>query len=145
MAKLKLSIGSDHAGYESKEKIKKYLLEKGYTIQDVGTHSADSTDYPEFAHKVADQVEKKEVNFGILFCGSGNGVAITANKHQQIRAALCWKEELAKLARAHNNANVLCIPARFISMNLTKKIVDAFLTEKFEGGRHLRRVKKISC
>lgn len=142
---MKLAIGSDHAGFDYKEKIKKYLIEKGHKLEDCGTYSADSTDYPDYAHKVATIVEGKNAVFGILVCGSGNGVAITANKHQKIRAALCWKEEISKLARSHNNANVLCIPSRFISFPETKKVVDAFLTEKFEGGRHLRRVKKISC
>lgn len=145
MSKLKLAIGSDHAGFDYKEKIKKALLEEGYKVEDCGTYSAESTDYPDYAHKVALLVEDKKAHFGILFCGSGNGVAITANKHQKIRAALCWKEDLAKLARSHNDANVLCIPARYISLALTKKIIGAFLIEKFEGGRHLRRVKKISC
>ncbi len=110
-----LAIGSDHAGYEFKEVLKKWLSDKGYTIKDFGTHSLDSVDYPDFAHPVASAVEKHEFDLGILLCGSANGVAITANKHQGIRAALCWTDEIASLARQHNNANVVCIPARFVS------------------------------
>jgi ribose 5-phosphate isomerase B len=140
-----LAIGSDHAGFEHKEALKKWLTENGYTIKDFGTHSLDSVDYPDFAHPVANAVEKKEFDLGILLCGSANGVAITANKHQGIRAALCWADEIASLARQHNNANVVCIPARFVSVEETKKIANTFLTTDFEGGRHGKRVDKISC
>jgi ribose 5-phosphate isomerase B len=143
--KQNIIIGSDHAGFKYKEKIKARLLKEGYSVEDKGTYSADSTDYPDFAHAVANAVVGAKDTQGILVCGSGNGVAITANKHADIRAALCWKVELAKLARAHNNANVLCIPERFVSEKMAHNIVEAFLVEKFEGGRHLRRVKKISC
>lgn len=143
--KIKISIGSDHAGFEYKSKLVPYLESKGYAIIDKGTMSTESTDYPDYAHAVSRDVENNAVNFGILLCGSANGVSITANKHQKIRAAICWKIEIAKLARAHNNANIICIPARFVSLALAKKMIDVFLVEKFEGGRHLRRVKKISC
>lgn len=117
----------------------------GYLVKDFGTHSIESVDYPDFAHPVAYAVEKKEVDVGILICGSANGVAITANKHPGIRAAICWTEELASLARLHNNANVVCIPARFVSSQEAVKITDRFLHTAFEGGRHERRVTKINC
>lgn len=145
MNKLIIAIGSDHAGFAYKEKIKQTLIRGGYEVLDKGTFSETSVDYPDFAHPVASAVESGAANWGILICGSGNGVAITANKHAGIRAALCWKEELASLARAHNDANVLCIPARFVSLELAKKMVKAFLSEPFEGGRHLNRVQKITC
>lgn len=143
--KQKIAIGSDHAGYEMKEDVKSLLQKKGYEVTDFGTHSTESADYPDFAHPVATAVEKGENELGILICGSANGVAMAANKHQGIRAAICWNEELASLARQHNNANVLCLPARFIKMDLAEKIVDQFFTISFEGGRHERRVNKISC
>ena len=142
---MKIAIGSDHAGYEYKEILKKWLLKKGYELKDFGTHTNESADYPDFAHPVADSVEKNEYELGVLVCGSANGVAITANKHQGIRAAICWNEELASLARLHNNANIVCIPARFISYELAEKITETFLNTPFEGGRHERRVSKISC
>jgi ribose 5-phosphate isomerase B len=141
----KIAIGADHAGYEYKELLKKWLTKNGYTVKDFGTNSLDSVDYPDFAHPVAEAVEKKECETGLLLCGSANGVAITANKHQDIRAALCWTEEVAELARLHNNANVICIPARFVSYEEAEKILDRFLHSSFEGGRHERRVSKISC
>jgi ribose 5-phosphate isomerase B len=141
----KIALGADHAGFEYKQHLKKWLEEKGYSVKDFGTYSSDSADYPDFAHPVATAVEKKEFDLGLLICGSANGVAMTANKHQGIRAAICWKEELAELARTHNNANVLCIPARHISIELAEKILDTFLRSTFEGGRHGRRVDKISC
>ncbi len=141
----KIAIGSDHAGFELKEKVKDILLSQGYETKDFGTHSTESTDYPDFAHPVASAVEKKEFELGVLICGSANGVAMTANKHQGVRAAICWNEELASLARQHNDANILCLPARFVEMNLAEKIVDRFLHSSFEGGRHLRRVSKINC
>jgi ribose 5-phosphate isomerase B len=140
-----LAIGADHAGFEYKEILKKWLEKNGYKTKDFGAYSADSADYPDFAHPVAEAVEKKEFELGLLVCGSANGVAITANKHQDIRAAICWNEELAALARQHNNANVLCIPARYITAELAEKILDRFLHSNFEGGRHERRVNKISC
>ncbi|MEQ8362156.1 MAG: ribose 5-phosphate isomerase B [Cyclobacteriaceae bacterium] len=143
--KQKIAIGSDHAGYEMKEEVKSLLQKQGFEINDFGTNSTESADYPDFAHPVATAVEKGENELGILICGSANGVAMAANKHQGIRAAICWNEELASLARQHNNANVLCLPARFIKMDLAEKIVDQFLKVDFEGGRHERRVNKISC
>lgn len=139
---LKIAIGGDHAGFEFKTALAHIA---GATIKDFGTFSADSVDYPDFAHPVALAVESGEFDFGILVCGSANGVAITANKHQGIRAAICWNEELAVLARSHNNANIICIPARFISIDEAQKIITAFLSTHFEGGRHANRVNKISC
>lgn len=141
----KIAVGGDHAGFGHKAAMLKWLNEKGYTTKDFGTYSAESADYPDFAHPVAKAVEDKAFDLGLLICGSGNGVAITANKHQGIRAALCWNEELASLARQHNNANILCLPARFISVELAENILDRFLHTEFEGGRHARRVDKISC
>lgn len=140
-----IAIGCDHAGFEHKELLKQWLERNGYVIKDFGTYSPESTDYPDFAHAVAFAVEQKKFDLGLLLCGSANGVAITANKHQGIRAALCWKEEVAALARQHNNANVVCIPARFVSYEQAEKILDTFLHSSFEGGRHERRVAKISC
>jgi ribose 5-phosphate isomerase B len=141
----KIAIGCDHAGFDYKESLKKWLEENGYTVKDFGAYSKESADYPDFAHPVASAVESKESDLGVLICGSANGVAIVANKHQGIRAAICWNEELAGLARQHNNANVVCIPARFVSYELAEKITDRFLHQDFEGGRHERRVAKISC
>lgn len=141
----KIALGSDHAGFEYKEALKKWLEKNGYTVTDFGAHSTESADYPDFAHPVASSVEEQKDELGVLVCGSANGVAITANKHQGIRAAICWNEELASLARQHNNANVVCIPARFIEYPLAESIVNKFLTTPFEGGRHERRVSKISC
>jgi ribose 5-phosphate isomerase B len=142
---MKLAIGADHAGFEYKEILKKWLIKNGHDIKDFGTHSAESSDYPDFAHPVAYAVENKEFELGVLVCGSANGVAITANKHAGIRAAICWLEELASLARQHNNANIVCIPARYVSYELAEKITDVFLKTEFEGGRHERRVNKITC
>jgi ribose 5-phosphate isomerase B len=141
---MRLAIGSDHAGYDYKELLKK-LLEPENELKDFGTYSKESADYPDFAHPVSLAVEDNKFDLGILVCGSANGVAITANKHQGIRAAICWNEQLALLARKHNNANVLCLPARFIDFSLAEKIVQTFITTEFEGGRHASRVDKISC
>jgi len=141
----KIAIGADHAGFEYKELLKKWLEKNGYSVKDFGTYTTESADYPDFAHPVASSVEKNEFDLGVLVCGSANGVAITANKHQGVRAALCWNEELASLARQHNNANVLCLPARFVDVPLAEKILDRFLHSSFEGGRHERRVNKIGC
>ncbi|SMC80122.1 ribose 5-phosphate isomerase B [Pedobacter nyackensis] len=141
--KLKIAIGADHAGFEYKELLKSFLSD--YEVTDFGTYSADSVDYPDFAHPVAEAVETEACDFGVLVCGSANGVAITANKHQKIRAAICWEKEIAELARLHNNANVICIPARFVTENLAKEMVTAFLNTAFEGGRHQGRVNKMSC
>ena len=141
---LKIAIGSDHAGFQYKEQLLTFLSDCK-DIKDFGTYSPDSVDYPDFAHPVATAVENKEFDFGILVCGSANGVGITANKHQGIRAAICWDLELASLARLHNNANIVCIPARFITLDLAKSIVEIFLTTTFEAGRHATRVNKMSC
>jgi ribose 5-phosphate isomerase B len=140
---LKIAIGSDHAGFEYKQALAENLQTN--EVKDFGTYTTDSVDYPDFAHPVAHAVESGEADFGVLVCGSANGVAITANKHQGIRAAICWNEELAALARQHNNANVVCIPARFISLDMAKKIVDVFLATEFEGGRHANRVGKLAA
>ncbi|MBN9350949.1 MAG: ribose 5-phosphate isomerase B [Chitinophagaceae bacterium] len=141
--KLPVAIGSDHAGFQFKEFLKSFLESENIPFKDLGTHSPDSVDYPDFAHPVSDAVENGAASFGILICGSGNGVAMSANKHAGIRAALCWQEEIAKLARKHNDANVICLPARFISMDEGKELVRAFMLTEFEGGRHERRVNKI--
>ncbi|HEY0897738.1 MAG TPA: ribose 5-phosphate isomerase B [Sphingobacteriaceae bacterium] len=140
---LRIAIGADHAGFEYKELLKSFL--EDHEIKDFGTYSLDSVDYPDFAHPVADAVESKEFDLGILVCGSANGVAITANKHQGIRAAICWTDELAKLARQHNDANIVCIPARFVTEEVAKDITRSFIETDFEGGRHNNRVNKISC
>jgi ribose 5-phosphate isomerase B len=140
-----IALGADHAGFEYKQHLKSWLEKNGFFVKDFGAYSSESADYPDFAHPVATAVEKGEFELGLLVCGSANGVAMTANKHQGIRAAICWKEELAELARTHNNANILCIPARHISIDLAEKILDKFLHSSFEGGRHGRRVDKISC
>jgi ribose 5-phosphate isomerase B len=140
-----IAIGADHAGFKLKEHLKQLLEKKGFHIRDFGTHSSESADYADFAHPVSYAVEKKEFDLGLLVCGSANGVAMTANKHQGIRAAICWTEELAALARQHNDANILCLPARFISEELAEKIVERFFSSSFEGGRHQRRVDKMSC
>ena len=141
----KIAIGCDHAGFEYKEQLKSWLEKNGYSVKDFGTYSKDSVDYPDFAHPVANAVERKDLDLGVLVCGSAIGVAIAAKKHQCIRAAICWNEELASLARQHNNANIVCLPARFVSYELAEKITDRFLHENFEGGRHEKRVAKISC
>jgi ribose 5-phosphate isomerase B len=140
-----IAIGSDHAGYDYKEDLISFLEGKGMTFRDFGTHSKESVDYPDFAHPVAEAVENGNAAFGILICGSANGVAITANKHKGIRAAICWGEELAKLAREHNDANIICIPARFVREGDAEKMVDQFINTSFEGGRHQLRVEKIAA
>lgn len=140
-----IAIGSDHAGFEYKEDLISFLEAKEILFQDFGTYSIDSVDYPDFAHPVAGAVEQGEASFGILLCGSANGVAITANKHQGIRAAICWGEEITKIAREHNNANIICIPARFVREGDAEKMVEIFMNTQFEGGRHKRRVEKIAC
>lgn len=142
---MKIAIGSDHAGFDYKTSIVEFLKELGHEVSDFGPATADSVDYPDYAHPVASAVENQENELGILICGSANGVAITANKHQGIRASIAWQNEIAALARQHNNANVLCIPARFIDLELAKKITNTFITTEFEGGRHATRVNKISC
>ncbi len=138
-----IAMASDHAGFELKEKVKKYVEDKGYKVIDFGTHSEESCDYPDFAHPAALAVEDGKAAFGIAMCGSGNGIQMTLNKHQGIRAALCWLPELASLARRHNDANFLVMPARFITFDEAKPIIDAYLEAEFEGGRHQRRIDKI--
>jgi ribose 5-phosphate isomerase B len=140
-----IAIGSDHAGYDYKEDLISFLEAKGLAFTDFGTDTKDSVDYPDFAHPVASAVEKDDAAFGILVCGSANGVAITANKHQGVRAAVCWGEELSKLSREHNNANIICIPARFVREGDAEKMVTIFMQTEFEGGRHATRVNKIAC
>ena len=140
---MKISLGSDHAGFDYKEAIKDHLLSAGVEVEDCGTFSDASCDYPDYAHAVAGNIEKGISNMGVLVCGSANGVAIAANKHASIRAAICWEKEIAILARAHNNANVICVPARFVSIDSALEMVDIFLSTDFEGGRHLLRVNKI--
>jgi ribose 5-phosphate isomerase B len=143
--KLPIAIGCDHAGFDYKEDLISFLEGKGLAYNDFGCFSKESVDYPDFAHPVAIAVESGFYAFGILLCGTANGVAITANKHQSIRAAICWGEELAQLARQHNDANIICIPARFVREGDAEKMVDIFINTEFEGGRHLNRVNKISC
>lgn len=138
-----LAIGCDHAGFEYKELISRALQAEGYTVHDKGTFSLDSVDYPDFVHPVAQAIQQGDCRFGILICGSANGVAITANKHQGIRAAIAWRNDVAALARQHNDANVLCLPARFITIDEAQQFVRTFLTTAFEGGRHAQRVDKI--
>lgn len=142
---MKLLIGSDHAGFQLKEYLKEELEKQGHVIEDKGTYSTESTDYPDYAHAVAETVENNPEYLGILICGSATGVCMTANKHQGIRAVQSWTPEIATLAREHNDANVLCLPARFIAKELAMDIVKAFLDADFEGGRHERRVNKIAC
>jgi ribose 5-phosphate isomerase B len=140
-----IPIGADHAGYELKEILIPYLESKGYSIKDFGCNSNESVDYPDFAHPVASMIENDATMLGILICGSGNGINMTANKHQGVRGALCWLPEIAELARLHNNANILVLPARFLTTEAAMKIVDLFFSTNFEGGRHQNRVEKISC
>lgn len=142
---MKISIGNDHAGTFYKKEIVQHLQEKGIEIINHGTDSEESVDYPDFIHPVANDVETGKVDFGIIICGSGNGANMTANKHQKVRSALCWTKEIAELARQHNDANILSIPARFTSVQQAIGIVETFLNTKFEGGRHTVRVQKISC
>ncbi len=142
---MKIAIASDHAGYEMKVKLLKYLTDKGYQVKDFGPFSAESVDYPDYGHPLATDVEKGNFDKGITLCGSGNGINITANKHQGIRSALCWTEEISSLARKHNDANICALPARFIQFDLATKIVDIFLNTEFEGGRHKTRIDKIPC
>jgi len=141
----KIAIGCDHGGFDYKDSIIEMLKEKGIEVVDFGTDSPASVDYPDFIHPVAENVENGTTDLGIILCGSGNGAAMTANKHQKIRAAICWSEEIASLAREHNDANIISIPARFVTKVLARRMVDIFISTEFEGGRHARRVNKISC
>jgi len=140
-----IAIGSDHAGFDLKETVKKHLLKNNIKVKDFGPNSDARADYPDYAHPVATYVENNQDVFGILICGSGNGINMTANKHQEIRSALCWQPEIAELARLHNNANILVLPARYISIEEALKCVDVFFKTDFEGGRHADRVNKIAC
>ena len=140
-----ISIGNDHAGVDLKNQIVKHLNKKGFTTNDKGTNTNKSVDYPDFIHPVSKEIEGKKSNMGIIICGSGNGAAMTANKRKNIRAALCWSKEISKLARQHNDANILSIPSRFVSHNEAIEIVDVFINTEFEGGRHQRRIEKIPC
>ncbi len=142
---MKIAIGNDHAGTEYKQAVIKYLEAQGHQVTNFGTNTNDSVDYPDFVHPVAKAVSEKVVDFGILICGSGNGVSMTANKHQKVRAALCWTKEITELARQHNDANILSIPARFTSQPQAVGMVETFLNTHFEGGRHQNRVNKIAC
>lgn len=140
-----IPIGADHAGFQLKEIITNHLKNKGFEVEDFGCYSEESIDYPDFGHPVASKVEENVGTLGILICGSGNGINMTANKHQGVRSALCWNKEVASLAREHNNANILALPARFISTEEALEMVDVFLSTAFEGGRHELRVNKIAC
>ncbi len=142
---LPIAIGADHAGVDYKAAIINWLQQKGYTVTNFGTDTTDSVDYPDFAHPVAQAIEDGKASFGILLCGSANGVAITANKHQNIRAGLSWNNDVSKLIRMHNNCNVICIPARFVALNIALEMLANFMQTPFEGGRHQNRVNKISC
>ncbi len=142
---MKISIGNDHAGVDYKRAIIKHLENKGNTLNNYGTNELESVDYPDFIHPVAKSVQEGKVDFGIIICGSGNGAAMTANKHQKVRAALCWTKEIAKLARQHNDANILSLPARYLSLPQALQMVDVFISTKFEAGRHKNRVDKIAC
>ena len=142
---MKISIGNDHAGPDYKSAIVAFLTSRGHEVINHGTDSFDSVDYPDFGHPVATDVESGKADLGIVICGSGNGIAMTVNKHQGIRAALCWTKEISALARQHNNANIVSIPARFTSIQQAVEIVDTFLNTAFDGGRHQNRVNKISC
>lgn len=141
----KLALASDHAGYKLKISVKEYLISKGIKVFDFGTHSEESTDYPDYVHPLAKSIKSGEYDYGIVICGSGNGVSITANKHQHIRCALAWIPEIAALGRKHNNANVLALPGRFINSEEANRIVNAFLESEFMGGRHIKRIQKMNC
>jgi len=140
-----IGIASDHAGFELKEFVKDYIKKKGYSCKDFGCYSAESCDYPDYAHPLAEAIESGVVDMGIALCGSGNGIGMTLNKHQGIRGAICWNAEIARITRAHNDANVLVLPARYICREESEKIINLFLITPFEGGRHQRRIEKIQC
>jgi len=142
---MRIAIGGDHAGFQYKQRLIQFLTDKGYQIEDFGPGSDASVDYPDHVHPLASSIASEDNDLGILICGSGNGVAITANKHENVRAALCWNNELSALGRQHNNANIICIPARFIAYEYAELLVETFLNTDFEGGRHQRRVAKINC
>lgn len=143
MDTVKLGIGADHAGYEYKEAIREMLKKNGYSVKDFGTYTPESVDYPDYVHPLANEMDKGNLDLGILICGSANGVAMAANKHVSVKAAVCWENDIAALARRHNDANVICLPSRFVSLELAEEMVQVFLNTEFEGGRHQRRVEKI--
>lgn len=142
---MKIGLAADHAGVHYKDRLKQYLENKGFEVTDFGTNGTNSVDYPDFAHQLGKAIDEGKCEKGIVICGSGNGITMTVNKHQKIRAALCWSKQIAELARQHNNANVCGLPARFIAYELAEEIVETFLTTEFEGGRHEKRVNKIAC
>ena len=142
---LPVAIGSDHAGFEYKSRLADWLREQGFQVSDMGVNQSTSVDYPDYAHPVANAVEQREAAFGILICGSANGVCMTANKHAGIRAVLCWQTDVAKVTRQHNNANIICIPARFVAYEYARQMIEVFMETQFEGGRHQMRVDKIPC
>lgn len=142
---MKIAIGGDHAGFKYKERLIQHLKDNGHTVEDFGPGSEASVDYPDHVHPLASAITSESCDLGILICGSGNGVAMTANKHENVRAALCWNTEIASLARQHNNANIICLPARFVAYEYAESMVDTFLSTAFEGGRHQNRVSKINC
>lgn len=142
---MKIAIGGDHAGFKYKERLIQHLKDQGHSVEDFGPGSEASVDYPDHVHPLAKAITSEDCDLGILICGSGNGVAMTANKHENVRAALCWNTEIASLARQHNNANVICLPARFVAYEYAESMVDTFLSTAFEGGRHQNRVGKINC
>ncbi|WP_420317400.1 ribose 5-phosphate isomerase B [Ekhidna sp.] len=142
---MKIAIGGDHAGFQYKKRLIQHLESQGHDIRDFGPNTEDSVDYPDHVHPLATSIASEDFDLGILICGSGNGVAMTANKHENVRAALCWNTELAALARQHNNANIICLPARFVAYEYAESLVDTFVITEFEGGRHERRVNKINC
>ncbi|MEQ8906924.1 ribose 5-phosphate isomerase B [Ekhidna sp.] len=142
---MKIAIGGDHAGFQYKERLIKHLESNGHEVRDFGPKTDDSVDYPDHVHPLATSIASEDFELGILICGSGNGVAMTANKHENVRAALCWNTELAALARQHNNANIICLPARFVAYEYAESLTDTFIQTEFEGGRHERRVNKINC
>ncbi len=141
---LKVGIGCDHAGFDYKEDLKQILTERGFVVTDFGTYSTESVDYPDYVHPLSEAIENHESDMGVLVCGSANGVAMTANKHQHVRAAVCWNNSIAELSRQHNNANVICIPARFVSREVAAEMMNCFIDTDFDGGRHMRRVEKIA-
>ncbi len=144
MDTIRIGIGSDHAGFEYKEDIRDQLKKNGLHVKDFGTYTAESVDYPDYVHPLCTEIDKGEIDIGILLCGSANGVAMAANKHPNVRAALCWENDISVLARRHNDANVICLPARFVSLELAIEMTNLFLNTEFEGGRHKRRVDKVA-
>ena len=142
---MRIAIGGDHAGFQYKERLIKHLEKSGHEVRDFGPETEDSVDYPDHVHPLATSIAAEDFDLGILICGSGNGVAMTANKHENVRAALCWNTELAALARQHNDANIICLPARFVAYEYAESLADTFIDTSFEGGRHGRRVNKINC